>query len=154
MAHWTFAWICCHILAPHQFQHAICDRQRKSRLCMLLVAPYRAIPQDYLSDTPLLRAMGFLVSQHDQIGCDTPPPFLSLSPFREHAKWRCDSLPTKKGYLSDTPSSGTPSLFFRIPRENKAQNLQYPPPRYYLERALHDMGGGISHWAAKCIQYI
>ena len=27
-----------------------------------LVAPYCAIPRDYLSDTPLLRAMGFLVS--------------------------------------------------------------------------------------------
>ena len=29
-----------------------------------LVAPYCAIPRDYLSDTPLLRAMGFLVSKH------------------------------------------------------------------------------------------
>ena len=27
-----------------------------------LVTPYCAIPRDYLSDTPLLRAMGFLVS--------------------------------------------------------------------------------------------
>ena len=31
-----------------------------------LVAPYCAIPRDYLSDTPLLRAIGFLVSQHGQ----------------------------------------------------------------------------------------
>ena len=39
------------------------------------------MPQDYLSDTPLLRAMGLLVSQHGQLGATTPPPFLSLSPF-------------------------------------------------------------------------
>ena len=45
-----------------------------------LVAPYRAIPRDYLSDTPLLRAMGFLVSQHGQLGAIPPPPFQSISP--------------------------------------------------------------------------
>ena len=44
-------------------------------------APYCAIPRDYLSDTPLLRAMGFLVSQHGQFGAIPPPPFLSISPF-------------------------------------------------------------------------
>ena len=32
-----------------------------------IVALHCAIPQDYLSDTPLLRAMGFLVSQHGQL---------------------------------------------------------------------------------------
>ena len=47
---------------------------------MGLVAPYCAIPRDYLSDTPLLRAMGFLVSQHGQLGATPPPPFLSVSP--------------------------------------------------------------------------
>ena len=45
-----------------------------------LVAPYCAIPRDYLSDTPLLRAMGSLVSQHGQLGAIPPPPFLSVSP--------------------------------------------------------------------------
>ena len=46
------------------------------------VAPYYAIPRDYLSDTPLLRAMGFFgVSTVDStwpIVCDTPSPFLSI----------------------------------------------------------------------------
>ena len=46
------------------------------------MAPYRAIPRDYLSDTPLLRAMGFLVSQHGQLGAIPPPPFLSVSPLK------------------------------------------------------------------------
>ena len=45
-----------------------------------LVAPYCAIPRDYLSNTPLLRAMGFLVSQYGQLGAIPPPPFLSVSP--------------------------------------------------------------------------
>ena len=39
---------------------------------VILVAPYCAIPRDYLSDTPLLRAMGFLVSQHGQWGAIPP----------------------------------------------------------------------------------
>ena len=51
-----------------------------SALRVRLVAPYCAIPRDYLSDTPLLRAMGLLVSQHDQLGAIPPPPFLSISP--------------------------------------------------------------------------
>ena len=38
------------------------------------------MPRDYLSDTPLLRTMGFLVSQHGQLGAIPPPPFLSVSP--------------------------------------------------------------------------
>ena len=66
-----------------------------------LVAPYCAIPRDYLSDTPLLRAMGFLVSQHGQLGAIPPPPFSERFPIGEHAKWRCDT-PPQKGYLSDT----------------------------------------------------
>ena len=47
---------------------------------LTLVAPYSAIPRDYLGDTPLLHAMGFLVSQHGQLGAIPPPPFLSVSP--------------------------------------------------------------------------
>ena len=34
----------------------------------------------YLSDAPLLRAMGFFVSQHGQLGAILPPPLLSVSP--------------------------------------------------------------------------
>ena len=67
-----------------------------------LVAPYCAITRDYLS--PLLRAMGVLVSQHGQLGAIPPTPFLSVSPW-EHAKWRCNTPPPTKGvsqrYLRD-----------------------------------------------------
>ena len=55
----------------------LCD----SRFANLLAAPYCAIPRDYLSDTPQLRAMGFLVSPHGQLGAIPPPPFLSVSPW-------------------------------------------------------------------------
>ena len=40
------------------------------------------MPRDYLSDTPLLRTMGFLVSQRGQLGAIPPPPFLSIFPWR------------------------------------------------------------------------
>ena len=47
-----------------------------------LVAPYCAIPRDYLRDTPLLQTVGVVVSQHGQLGAIPPPPFLSVSPWR------------------------------------------------------------------------
>ena len=72
-----------------------------------LVAPYCAIPRDYLSDTPLLRAMGFFGVSTWPIGCDTPAPFSEHFPLGEHAKWRCDTPPPpSKGvsqrYLCDS----------------------------------------------------
>ena len=104
-----------------------------------LVAPYCAIPRDYLSDTPLLRAMGFLVSQHGQLGAIPPPPFLSISPPGKHAKWRCDIPPPQQGYLSDTCA---------IPYENK-QNACDTPLCDTISKAYCAIWGGISHWAAK-----
>ena len=59
------------------------------------MAPYCAIPRDYLSDTPLLRAMGFLGVSTWPIGCDTPSPFSEVFPLGEHAKWRCDTPLTR-----------------------------------------------------------
>ena len=51
-----------------------------------------------------LRAMGFLVSQHDQSGAIPPPPFLSLSPL-ESMRSGC-AIPPASGasqrYLRDT----------------------------------------------------
>ena len=110
------------------------DEQHRAHL----VAPYCAIPRDYLSDTPVLRAMGALVSQHGQLGAIPPPPFLSVCPL-ESLQSGGAIPPPQKGYLSDTCAR---------PYENKAKRVRYPPLRYYLERVLRDMGG-ISHWAAK-----
>ena len=94
------------------------------------MAPYCAIPRDYLSDTPLLRAMGFLVSQHGQLGAIPPPPFLSVFPLGEHAKWRCDT-PPQKGYLSDTCA---------IPYENKG-NVCDTPSAILSRKGIARYGG-------------
>ena len=97
------------------------------------MAPYCAIPRDYLSDTPLLRAMGFLVSQHGQTGAIPPSPFLSVSLEILDGMRRGGAIPPlPEGYLSDTCA---------IPYENKAKYVRYPPLRYYLERVFRDMGG-------------
>ena len=77
--------------------------------------------------------MGFLVSQRGPIGCDTPSPFSERFPLGEHAKWRCDT-PLLKG-ISAIPA--------RYPMK-QGKWVRYPPLRYYLERVLRDMGGGVS----------
>ena len=51
------------------------------------------------------------------IGCDTPSPFSEIFPRGEHAKWRCDTPPPQKGYLSDACA---------IPYENKANGCDTP----------------------------
>ena len=61
------------------------------------MAPYCAIPRDYLSDTPLLRAMGFLVSQHGQLGAIPPPLFLSVSPLERMRSGGAIPPPLKRG---------------------------------------------------------
>ena len=117
-------------LRPSQRPPFPCTSARESRVSLLysesfslsrsywtrLVAPYCAIPRDYLSDTPLLPAMGFLVSQHGQLGAISPL-FSERFPLGEHAKWRCDTPLPQKGYLSDTGA---------IPNENKANGCDTP----------------------------
>ena len=105
-----------------------------------LVALYCAMPRDYLSDTSLLRAMGFLVSQHGQLGAIPPPPFSERFPLGEHTKWRCDTPPPpQKGYLSDTCA---------IPHENKANGCDTPFCDT-ISKGYCAIWGGILHWAAK-----
>ena len=103
-----------------------------------LVAPYCAIPRDYLSDTLLLRAMGFLVSQHGQLDAIPPPPFLSISPL-ESMQSGGAIPPPQKGYLSDTCA---------IPYENKANGCDTPLCDT-ISKGYCAIWGGISHWAAK-----
>ena len=104
------------LLAPWDLSFSSFSSDKGRKRSIALVAPYCAIPRDYLSDTPLLRAMGFLVSQHGQLGAIPPPPFLRVSPPGEHPKWRCDTHP-QKGYLGDTCA---------IPYENKANGCDTP----------------------------
>ena len=103
-----------------------------------LVAPYCSIPRDYLSDTPPLRAMGFLVSQHGQLGAKPPLPFLSIALF-ESMRSGGAIPPPQKGYLSDTCA---------IPYENKANGCDTPLCDT-ISKGYCAIWGGISHWAAK-----
>ena len=104
------------------------------------VAPYCAIPRDNLSTTPLLRAMGFLVSQHGQLGAIPPPPFLSVSPLESmRSGGAIPPPPPQKGYLSDTCA---------IPYENKANGCDTPLCDT-ISKGYCAIWGGISHWAAK-----
>ena len=82
------------------------------------MVPYCAIPRDYLSDTPLLRTVGFLVSQHGQVGAIPPAPFLSTSPLERMRSGGATSPPPPQNrYLSDTCA---------IPHENKANGCDTP----------------------------
>ena len=60
--------------------------------------------------------MGFLVSQHGQLGAKPPPPFLSVSPLE--SMQRGGAIPTlQKGYFSDTCA---------MPDENTAKACDTP----------------------------
>ena len=69
------------------------------------------------------------------IGCNTPSPFSERFPLEEHAKWRCDTPPSKGGYLSDTCA---------IPYENKAKSVGYPFCDT-ISKGYCAVCGGISH---------
>ena len=94
------------------------------RPVIFLVAPYCAIPRDYLSDTPLLRA----------------PPFLSVSPL-ESMRSGGAIPPPQKGYLGDTGA---------IPYKNKPNGCDTPLCDT-ISKGYCAIWGGISHWAAKVI---
>ena len=76
------------------------------------------------------------------IGCDTPSAFSKPFPLGEHVKWRCDT-PPPKGYLSDTCA---------IPSENKANGCDTPLCDT-ISKGYCAIWGGISHWAAKLLQF-
>ena len=98
-----------------------------------LVAPYCAMPRAYLSDTPLLRALGFLVSQHGQVGAIPPPPFLRFSPLERACEVGVRyPPPPQKGYLSDTCA---------IPYEKKAKWCD-TPSAILSRKGIVRYGGG------------
>ena len=98
------------------------------------MAPYCAIPRDYLSDGPLLRAMGFLVSQHGQLGAICPPPPFSehFPPLGGHAKWRCGT-PLRRGISA---------ILARYPM--KRRQMGAIPPSAILARKGIARHGGVS----------
>ena len=85
--------------------------------------------------------MGFLVSQHGQLGAIAPPPLLSVSPLESIREVEVRYPP---------PSKGVSQRYLRDTLLKHGKWVRYPPLRYYLERVLRDRGG-ISHWAAKVL---
>ena len=65
-----------------------------------LVAPYCAIPRDYLSDNPPIARYGVFGVSTWSMGCDTPSPFSERLPLGEHARSRCDTPPPHKRGIS------------------------------------------------------
>ena len=104
------------------------------------MAPYCAIPRDYLSDTSLLCAVGFWVSEHDQLGAIPLPP-LSLSRLESmRGTLRpSHSVPGEKG-LSGPISRDIAILSLRYPISRDTfsgksafpQNGAIPPPWYLI----------------------
>ena len=101
-------------------------------MCHTLVAPYCAIPRDYLSDTPLLRATGFLVSQHGQLGAIPPPPLLSVSPLET----------TRSGGAIPPLKRGISAILARYPM--KTRQIGAIPPSAILSRNCIARYGGVS----------
>ena len=97
-----------------------------------LVAPSCATPRDYLSDTPLLRAMGFLVSQHGQLGAIPPPPFLSISPLES----------TRSGGAIHPLPNNISAMPVRYPM--KTRQVGAEPPSAILSRKGIARYGGVS----------
>ena len=85
---------------------------------------------------PSLRAMGFLVSQHGQLGAIPPPPFSERSPLGEHEKWRCDTPPPHK------KKRGISAILARYPM--KTRQMGAIPPSAILSRKGIARYGGVS----------
>ena len=116
--------------------NSLCSQQEASPedRFAILVAPYCAIPRDYLSDTPLLRAMGFLASQHGQLGAiPPPPPFLSVSPLESIREVEVRYPPLKRGISA---------ILARYPMKTREERAI--PPSAILSRKGIARYGGVS----------
>ena len=88
------------------------------------MAPYCAIRRDYLSDTPILRDMGCLVSQHGQLGA-IPPPFFS----ERFPPWRACEVEVR---YPPPLKSGISAILARYPK--KTRQMGAIPPSAILSR--------------------
>ena len=105
-----------------------------------LGASYCAMPRDYLSDTPLPRAMGFLVSQHGQVDAIPPPPFLSISPWES----------MRSGGAIPPLKRGISAILARHPM--KTRQMGAIPPSAILSRKGIARYGGVSRTGAKGLE--
>ena len=85
--------------------------------------------------------MGFLVSQHSQLGAIPPPPFLSISPLESMQSGGAIPPPLKRG-ISAIPA--------RYPMKNTSNGCDTPLCDT-ISKGSCAIWGGISHWAAKIL---
>ena len=98
------------------------------------MAPYCAIPRDYLSNTPLFHAMGFLVSQHGQLGAIPPfPPFLSVS---------CLESMRSGGAIPPPLKRDISAILARYPVKTRQIMGAIPPSALLSRQGLARYGGG------------
>ena len=102
------------------------------------MAPYCTTPRDYLSDTPLLRAMGFVCLNMTN-SVSYPFPVFWAFPLGEHAKWTCEV----DVRLRAPPTKGVSQSYLRDITWKQLKIGAIPPLRFYLEKTLRDMGGGV-----------
>ena len=99
-----------------------------------LVAPCCASHREIISAIPpRLRAMGFLVSQHGQLGAMAPSPLSERFPLGEHAKWRCESPPPP-------PQKGISAILARYPVKTR-QTRAIPPSAILSRKGIAQYGG-------------
>ena len=97
-----------------------------------LAAPIFAIPRDYLGNTPLLRAMGYFGVSTWPSGCDTPSPFLSVSPLES----------MRSGGAIPPLKRGISAILARYPM--KTRQMGAIPPSAILSRKGIARYGGVS----------
>ena len=93
-----------------------------------LVAPYCAIPRDYLRRC----ALWGVWCLNMPIGCDPPSPFSERFPLGEHAKWRCHTSPLKMDISA---------ILARYPMKTR-QTGAIPPSAILSRKGIARYGGG------------
>ena len=114
------------------FSETVLLKQYSARF-LPLVAPYCALPRDYLSDTPLFRSMRFLVSQNGQLGAILPPPCLTLSPVESMRSGGAIPPPLKRGISA---------ILARYPMKTRQMGAR--PPSAIVSRKGIARYGGVS----------
>ena len=82
--------------------------------------------------------MGFLVSQHGELGAIPPPPFLSVSPLES----------MRSGGAIPPLKRGISAILARYPMKTRQMGA-IPPSCDTISKRYCAIWGGISHWAAK-----
>ena len=98
--------------------------------CVALVAPVSRDTARLSQRYPLLRAMGFLVSQHGQLGATPPPPFLSISALES----------MRGGGAIPPPEKGISAILVRYPRKTR-QTGAIPPSAILSRKGIARYGG-------------